>query len=152
MRCNCQISLSRSFDLPRFKLRSHKNRINNTITATRPKASVPKMIVTRTESEDMFDGVMLPPGCNHQRSKPEPATNYCACTSGICDETCSSSIIAIRRSSWKKVADFFPSSTLDTIGTYFCRRWAVSMSASNHRRINDRDCSFVNFPQLSAYS
>jgi len=81
-------------------------------------------------------------------------TDYCvcACTNGICVDIYKSIIIAIRRSNWKKVADFLPSNTLETIGTYFCRNCAIAMSASNHRRINDNDCSFVNFPKLSAYS
>jgi hypothetical protein len=39
---------------------------------------------------------------------------------------------------------------LDTIGTYFCRNCAIAISMSNHCRINNNDCSFVNFPQLSA--
>src|SRR5215467_8598044 len=72
----------------------------------------------------------------------------CSCTSGICDDTCSSIIIAMRRSNWKKVAVFFPSSTLDTFGTYFCRNCAVAMSMPNHCRINNKRLVVGQFPPI----
>ena|SRR5215510_12555738 len=46
-----------------------------------------------------------------------PVPWSCSCTRGICDDTCSSNIIAMRRSNWKKVVVFLPSRTLATIGT-----------------------------------
>src|ERR1700751_4145147 len=58
MRCNCQMSFSSSFERPRFKLRSHRKRIDNTTIIGRPMASVARMMLKNSESRAVRDWVI----------------------------------------------------------------------------------------------
>ena len=57
MRCNCQMSFSSSFERPRFKLRSHRKRIDNTTRIGRPMASVASTMLKSNESRGVSDWV-----------------------------------------------------------------------------------------------
>src|ERR1700742_1383655 len=57
MRCNCQMSFSSSFERPRFKLRSHRKRMDNTTRIGRPMASVTSMTAKSSESRGVKDWV-----------------------------------------------------------------------------------------------
>src|SRR5713101_2361454 len=58
MRCNCQMSFSSSFERPRFKLRSHRKRMDNTTIIGRPMASVARTMVKNSESRAVRDCVI----------------------------------------------------------------------------------------------
>src|SRR6266403_3854836 len=58
MRCNCQMSFSSSFERPRFKLRSHRKRMNNTTRIGRPMASVARTMVKNSASRAVRDWVI----------------------------------------------------------------------------------------------
>src|ERR1700740_440618 len=55
MRCNCQISFSSSFERPRFKLRSHRKRMDNTTRIGRPTASEASTMFKRSEARGVRD-------------------------------------------------------------------------------------------------
>src|SRR5580700_1330802 len=57
MRCSCQMSFSSSFERPRFKLRSHRKRMDNTMRMGRPMARVPSTMLKSSESRGVRDGV-----------------------------------------------------------------------------------------------
>src|SRR5580700_1285648 len=57
MRCSCQMSFSSSFERPRFKLRSHRKRTDNTIRIGRPMARVPSTMLKSSESRGVRDWV-----------------------------------------------------------------------------------------------
>jgi hypothetical protein len=57
MRCNCQMSFSSSFERPRFKLRCHKKRMDNTTRIGRPLASVTSTMRKSSESTGVRDWV-----------------------------------------------------------------------------------------------
>ena len=57
MRCNCQISFSSSFERPRFKLRSHRKRMDNATRIGRPTASVASAMFKSSEPRGVSDWV-----------------------------------------------------------------------------------------------
>src|ERR1700747_814513 len=58
MRCNCQMSFSSSFERPRFKLRSHRKRMDNTTIIGRPIAMVARTMLKNSESRALKDWVI----------------------------------------------------------------------------------------------
>src|SRR5207245_4221276 len=58
MRCNCQMSFSSSFERPRFKLRSHRKRMDNTTRIGRPMASVARTMLKNSESRAVKDWII----------------------------------------------------------------------------------------------